>query len=85
MMRTSHALLLVALMPAAVSAQKQSPVPPQAGANPATADSCRLDLQKFCTRASLKAECLVQHWTKISDDCQNALSRPIRGGGGGGG
>lgn len=52
------------------------------GLNGKTMESCKPNLQKFCDEANLKQECLVLQWTKISSDCQHALARPMRSGGG---
>ncbi len=66
-------------------AQDRSKEPPPQGVNGKSMDSCKTDIQKYCDQANLKQECLVAHWTKISNDCQDALATPMRGGGDGGG
>ena len=50
-----------------------------------TIESCKIDIQKFCGATNLKQECLVAHWTRISNDCQDALAKPMRGGSDGAG
>lgn len=47
-------------------------------------ERCKPDLRKLCGSASLKQECLVAHWTKISNACQDSLARPMGPGGDGG-
>jgi hypothetical protein len=50
-----------------------------------TVASCKADIRKFCDDANLKQECLVAHWSRLSNDCQNVLATPMRGGGDGAG
>lgn len=41
-------------------------------------DFCKADIHKFCEAADLKQECLVAHWSKISDRCQDVLAAPAQ-------
>ena len=43
-------------------------------------DICKPDVEKLCAAKSLKQECLVANWTRLSSPCQDALLKPIRGG-----
>jgi hypothetical protein len=74
-------LLAAAILSFAAMAQDRSKEPPPQGVNGKNMESCRADIRKFCNAANLKQECLVAHWTKISNDCQDALVTPMRGGG----
>ena len=78
-----YCLILVAAMihAAGAMAQDRSKTAPPQGLNGKTMESCKPDIQKFCGSVNLKQECLVSHWTKISNDCQDALATPMRGGG----
>ena len=78
-------LFTITVLPAAAMAQDRSREPLPKGVNSKAMDSCKTDVQKFCVTADLKQECLVAHWTKISNDCQDALATPMRNGGDGGG
>lgn len=80
-------LLLAGLVIAGgARAQDRSKQPPASqGINGKTIESCKADIQKLCDSASLKQECLVAHWTRISSDCQDGLATPMRGNGDGGG
>jgi hypothetical protein len=44
-------------------------------------EACRADIRQYCDAVNLKQECLVAHWTHISDSCQNSLVTPVRAGG----
>lgn len=35
--------------------------------------ACKTDIQRFCSEANLKQECLVARWDKISAECRNVL------------
>jgi len=35
--------------------------------------ACKADIQRFCSEANLKQECLVARWNKISAECRNVL------------
>lgn len=35
--------------------------------------ACKADIQRFCSEANLKQECLVARWDKISAECRNVL------------
>jgi len=35
--------------------------------------ACKADIQRFCSEANLKQECLVARWDKISAGCRNVL------------
>ena len=35
--------------------------------------ACKTDIQRFCSEANLKQECLVARWNKISAECRNVL------------
>ena len=35
--------------------------------------SCKADIQRFCSEANLKQDCLVARWDKISAECRNVL------------
>jgi hypothetical protein len=65
----------------AFAQERGKELPPPQGINGKTMESCKVDIQKYCDQASLKQECLVAHWTRISGDCQDALATPMRGGG----
>lgn len=79
------AMLIAALVAATPAlAQDRSKEPPPQGVNGKTMESCKADIQKYCDNANLKQECLVAHWAHISNDCQDALATPMRGGGDGG-
>jgi hypothetical protein len=75
-------LLLAALVIAGEArAQDRSKQPPASqGINGKTIESCKADIRTLCDGASLKQECLVTHWTRISSDCQDALATPMREG-----
>jgi hypothetical protein len=72
-------LAMLAGLPCAVAQERKEP-PPQ-GINGKTMESCQPDIRRYCDKANLKQECLVAHWPRISSDCQDALARPMRGGG----
>jgi len=72
----------VAATPTLAQDRSKEPVPQ--GTNDKTANSCRVDIQKYCNSVNLKQECLVAHWSHISGDCQDALATPLRAGGDGG-
>jgi hypothetical protein len=80
-------LLIASLVIAGCAdAQDLSKQPPASqGFNGKTIESCKADIQKLCDGASLKQECLVTNWTRISSDCQDGLVTPMRGSGDGGG
>jgi len=44
-------------------------------------EACRADIRQYCDAVNLKQECLVAHWTHISDSCQNSFVTPVRAGG----
>ena len=73
-------------LPLAAVAQQQSrdPATPPASvvqASPKDLEACRADIRQYCDAVHLKQECLVAHWTHISDSCQNSLTTPVRAGG----
>jgi hypothetical protein len=35
--------------------------------------ACKADIQRFCSEANLKQECLVARWDRISAECRNVL------------
>ena len=35
--------------------------------------ACKTDIQRFCSEANLKQECLVARWDKISAGCRHVL------------
>jgi len=35
--------------------------------------ACKADIQRFCSEANLKQECLVARWDRISAGCRNVL------------
>jgi hypothetical protein len=35
--------------------------------------ACKVDIQRFCSEANLKQDCLVARWDKISAECRNVL------------
>jgi hypothetical protein len=35
--------------------------------------ACKGDIQRYCSEANLKQECLVARWDKISVECRNVL------------
>ena len=35
--------------------------------------ACKVDIQRFCSEANLKQECLVARWDRISAECRNVL------------
>jgi hypothetical protein len=35
--------------------------------------ACKTDIQRFCSEANLKQECLVARWDRISAECRNVL------------
>jgi hypothetical protein len=78
------AVLLVAGAAAASLAQQppSSTPPPKAEAGSKAMASCLRDTRKYCSSAprAIVKECLVQNWDRISGDCQDALSSPIRRG-----
>jgi len=37
---------------------------------------CDVEIRRFCNAANLMQECLVAHWSKISNSCQGALAVP---------
>jgi hypothetical protein len=53
----------------AASAQASSTPGPKSRGNLA----CKADIQRFCSEANLKQECLVARWDRISAECRNAL------------
>jgi hypothetical protein len=63
--------------PLAAVAQQQS----RDSAAPPASEACRADIRQYCDAVHLKQECLVAHWTHISDSCQNSLATPLRAGG----
>ena len=67
------------LYPAFAQERSKEPLPQGMGGK--TMESCKVDVERFCDRASLKQECLVANWTRISSNCQDALATPMRGGG----
>ncbi|MBU3077887.1 hypothetical protein [Sphingomonas quercus] len=73
--------LLIATDAFAQPDQPPPPPPPASRAPRPVAPACAADLARLCAGKSLQQECLVQHWTKISSDCQEALARPMHGGG----
>jgi hypothetical protein len=73
---------IVAATPAPAQDRSKEPLPQ--GTNDKVANSCRVDIQKYCNSVNLKQECLVAHWRHISGDCQDALATPMRSGGEGG-
>ena len=77
-------LLAVMVVATPTLAQGRSKEPLPQGASDKTANSCRVDIQKYCNSVNLKQECLVAHWSHISGDCQDALATPMRAGGDGG-
>jgi hypothetical protein len=38
-----------------------------------TALACKADIQRFCSEANLKQECLVARWDRISAECRTVL------------
>lgn len=72
----------VAAIPAFAQDRSKEPLP--LGTSDKTANSCGVDIQKYCNSVNLKQECLVAHWNHISSDCQDALATPMRSGGDGG-
>jgi hypothetical protein len=48
------------------------------------APACKADIQRFCSEADLKQECLVARWDKISAECRNALGTSAGNHAGGG-
>lgn len=86
-MKTVHILFIFLAM--AVPALAQLPASgsqetAQRGLNGEAMERCKTDIRKFCGSANLKQECLVAHWTKISNACQDSLARPMGPGGEGG-
>jgi len=73
---------IIAATPALAQDRSKEPLPQ--GTKDKTANSCRVDIQKYCNTVNLKQECLVAHWSHISSDCQDALAAPMRSGGDGG-
>lgn len=47
-------------------------VPPAADKS-SRGSACKLDIQRYCSEANLKQECLVARWDKLSPACRNAL------------
>jgi hypothetical protein len=35
--------------------------------------ACKTDIERFCSGADLKQECLVARWDRISAECRNVL------------
>jgi hypothetical protein len=86
MKKIATAVVAALLVPAAGPAQERTrPPSPSQGLNGKTMESCRIDIQRLCSKVGLNKECLVANWTKISSDCQDALASPMRSSGGGGG
>ncbi len=53
--------------------------PPEASDGQVPA-ACMGDLTRLCSDKSLKLECLVQQWTRVSSGCQDSLAKPMRAG-----
>jgi len=77
------ALLATTAVTASV-AQEQAGAP-RVGIGSKTMGSCKEDIRKLCSTATepMQKECLVKNWMKISNDCQDAVAKPGREGGGG--
>ncbi len=56
---------------AAMAAITQSGSP--AGEKSRRVPACKADIQRFCSEANLKQECLVARWDKLSAECRNVL------------
>lgn len=53
----------------AAPAQKDAPT----SSKDRQARACKADIQRLCSEADLKQECLVARWDRISAECRNAL------------
>jgi hypothetical protein len=84
-MKIAYLLFAGLVVSGSLQAQDRSKEPQSLqDANGKIIASCKADIHKFCDGTNLKQECLVGHWTKVSNDCQEALATPMRGGGDGG-
>ena len=86
-MKITISLMAAALLGVATAsiAQEQAGAP-RVGIGSKTMGSCKEDIRKLCSTATepMQKECLVKNWMKISNDCQDAVAKPGREGGGGG-
>jgi hypothetical protein len=86
-MKITISLLAAALLASATGtasvAQEQAGAP-RVGIGSKTMGSCKEDIRKLCSTATepMQKECLVKNWMKISNDCQDAVAKPGREGGG---
>jgi len=62
-------VLLLGMGHAAAAAQATPPTNDKSN----RALACKADIQRFCSEANLKQECLVARWDRISAECRNAL------------
>ena len=78
------AAALLATVAVTASAAQEQPGTPRVGIGSKTMDSCKEDIRKLCSTAMapMQKECLVKNWMKISSDCQDAVAKPGREGGG---
>jgi hypothetical protein len=84
-MKITISLVAAALLAAATaSVAQEQPGTPRVGIGSKTMDSCKEDIRKLCSTATapMQKECLVKNWMKISNDCQDAVAKPGREGGG---
>ena len=81
------AFFLFSAVMASAQQGDQNMTRPTIGMGSKTMDSCRDDVQKYCSTASdyIRKECLVKNWDHIASDCQDALGKPFDGARRGGG
>ena len=63
-------LLLGTRQVAAATQVQASPSPNDKNKRPL---ACKADIERFCSGADLKQECLVARWDRISAECRNVL------------
>ncbi len=80
-MKTLYLVLVGLLVSTDALAQNDPVAQPPQGLKGRTKAACTNDLARLCAGKSLKLECLVENWIKISSDCQDALAKPMHDGG----